>query len=219
MSSVLGANKGLKLVACCDDLAAASDWVRSGKPDIVLFHLTSSTSLADLGRFCSNAAPSRVILWGDAIGGEFAYQTMLLGIRAIIPSHTSVDGVLTTLRNVHRGVLCFEKELVDRMLLRKRVTLTKREGQIVSLVAQGYKNKAIGNVLGITEGTVKVYLYKLFKKLGVNDRLDMALYSLRNLFGGENGFAHVPDPCQVPVLTGPRMLPPMRERVASHRVN
>jgi hypothetical protein len=55
------------------------------------------------------------------------------------------------------------------------------------LVAQGLKNKEIAFSLGITEGTVKVYLYKLFQKLGMNDRLDMALYGRKNLFSGQLG--------------------------------
>ena len=46
------------------------------------------------------------------------------------------------------------------------------------------RNKEIAYKLGITEGTVKVYLYKLFRKLGTNDRLGLALCGLRNLFSG-----------------------------------
>jgi hypothetical protein len=52
-------------------------------------------------------------------------------------------------------------------------------------VAQGLRNKEIAFSLGITEGTVKVYLYKLFRKLGITDRLDMALYARRHLFSGQ----------------------------------
>jgi two-component system, NarL family, nitrate/nitrite response regulator NarL len=63
---------------------------------------------------------------------------------------------------------------MDTVLAQTRVALTRRQGQIVSLVAQGFKNKEIASAMGITEGTVKVYLYKLFRKLGMNDRLDMA---------------------------------------------
>lgn len=185
VASILSARKDLKLTACCDSLNEAVGAVRSGQPDIVLVHLGSRTSLAELGRLWSAGGRTRVVLWGDGIGGEFAFQAMLLGVRAILPARTSIEGMLASLINVHRGVLCFDKESIDRVLLQQRVTLTRRQGQIVSLVAQGYKNKAIGAALGITEGTVKVYLYKLFKKLGVNDRLDMALYGLRNLFAGE----------------------------------
>lgn len=187
VGSVLSGSAGFELAGCCGTLPAIRDRLRSDPPEIVLLHLASRISLAELGQLWPAAGCSRVVLWGDAIEGEFAFQAMLLGARAIFPSHTPVEALLSGLRNVQAGVLCFEKQLMDEVLHRKRVTLTKREGQIISLVAQGLKNKAIGYTLGITEGTVKVYLYKLFRKLGVNDRLDMALYGLKYLFTGEAG--------------------------------
>ena len=97
-------------------------------------------------------------------------------------------------------------------MLQKRVALTERQGQIVSLVAQGFKNKEIAWSLGLTEGTVKVYLYKLFRKLGVSDRLDMALYGQKNLFGGHlelEKFREARRPNhRVVEPFGPRSLPP-----------
>jgi DNA-binding CsgD family transcriptional regulator len=61
------------------------------------------------------------------------------------------------------------------------VALTKRESQLVALLSQGLKNKEIASTLQISEGTVKVYLSRLFQKVGVKDRFELALYGLRNL--------------------------------------
>ena len=211
VGSILSGSAQFELAGWCGTLAATRDRLRSDPPDIVLVHLASRISLAELGHLWPAAVRSRVVLWGDAIEGEFAFQAMLMGVRAIFPNHTPVDALLTGLLNVHRGVLCFEKQLMDEVLHRKRVTLTRREGQIISLVAQGLKNKAIGYTLGITEGTVKVYLYKLFKKLNMNDRLDMALYGLKNLFAGETGAEQGPGPKppmpETPDVFAPRTLP------------
>ena len=224
VDSVLGSAEGFELIGCCDGPAAAIKWLQSANPDIVLVHLTSRIGLGELGELRSAGVQSRIVLWGEAIGGEFAFQAMELGVRSILPSTTPVDGLLTALQNVHRGLLCFEREFVETVLLQKRVSLTKREGQIVSLVAQGFKNKAIAGMLGITEGTVKVYLYKLFKKLGMNDRLDMALYGLKNLFGGQTEPEKTPDGGEtapsVPARFGPRTLSPQsRGRAPSQQVN
>jgi DNA-binding NarL/FixJ family response regulator len=223
VASVLDTAEGFELAACCDSVPATLDWLQSGRPDIVLVHLASRMSLATLGELRSASGQSRMVLWGEAIAGEFAFQAMQLGVHSILPGTTSTEGLLTTLRNVDRGVLCFERDLVETVLLQKRVPLTKREGQIVSLVAQGLKNKAIAGELGITEGTVKVYLYKLFRKLGMNDRLDMALYGLRNLFGGQAESARAPDIGQsggpAPARFGPRTLPPQPRARPWQRVN
>ena len=66
----------------------------------------------------------------------------------------------------------------------RRYSLTRREGQLVSLLSQGLKNKEIATALTISEGTVKVYLSRLFQKLGVKDRFELALYGLKNLTPG-----------------------------------
>src|SRR6185503_15843601 len=66
-----------------------------------------------------------------------------------------------------------------------RVALTQREGQLVSLLSQGLKNKEIAVTLMIGEGTVKVYLSRLFRKVGVKDRFELALFGLKNLTTGQ----------------------------------
>lgn len=191
--AVLKRQADLTLAACHDTLAGTVDYVKSTRPDVLLLHLSSGISLSDLRDARSAESRCQVVLWGQELGGEFAFQAMQMGVRSILPGNTSIDGVLAALRNVHHGVLCFERDLLESVLAQQRVALTARQGQIVSLVAQGLKNKEIAFSLGITEGTVKVYLYKLFKKLGMNDRLDMALYGRRSLFGGQPGLERARD--------------------------
>src|ERR1700683_1655436 len=57
---------------------------------------------------------------------------------------------------------------------RRRVSLTPREREIVSFLRQGMRNKQIAGEMGITEGTVKIYLFRLFHKLGVRNRFELA---------------------------------------------
>ncbi len=56
---------------------------------------------------------------------------------------------------------------------------------MVSLLSQGLKNKEIATTLMISEGTVKVYLSRLFQKVGVKDRFELALFGLKNLTTGQ----------------------------------
>jgi len=176
-------------------------------------------SLSDLRELRLAEDRAQIVLWGDGLAGEFAFQAMQLGVRGILPGAATIDCLLGSLENIQRGVLCFDKQLVESVLHQKRVALTGRQGQIVSLVSQGYKNKEIAWSLGITEGTVKVYLYKLFKKLGMNDRLEMALYGQKNLFGGQAELVKVretgPQARRRVVLPfGPRSLPMITDRWA-----
>ena len=177
----------------------------------MLVYLTSRVSLSEIRALRAAGDRIQVVLWGEGLNGEFAFQAMQLGVRGILAGNLPVDDLLAALENVHRGVLCFEKELMDGLLSQTRVALTRRQGQIVSLVAQGFKNKEIATAMGITEGTVKVYLYKLFRKLGMNDRLDMALYGIKNLFASNDGGID---------QFGPRSLPPqVRDRPTFHVLN
>jgi DNA-binding NarL/FixJ family response regulator len=63
---------------------------------------------------------------------------------------------------------------------RSKVQLTPKESLIVSCVTQGMKNKEIAARVGTTEQVVKNYLRKVYDKLGVADRLELALYCLNN---------------------------------------
>jgi DNA-binding NarL/FixJ family response regulator len=120
---------------------------------------------------------------------------MEMGVRGIIPVATPIESLTVALTSIRAGQLSFEKRFMEQLLLTKRVSLTRREGQLVGLVPQGLKNKELAYALGITEGTVKVYLSRLFKKLGVNDRFELALYALKNVVSGQNtgaDLAHEP---------------------------
>jgi DNA-binding NarL/FixJ family response regulator len=199
LADVLRDRPEFRLLDCCDSLPAALAWVKAAQPALVLVYLNSRISLSEVRALRSAGDRPQIVLWGEGLTGEFAFQAMQLGVRGILASTISIDDLLSALGNVHRGVLCFERELMDSVLAQTRVSLTKRQGQIVSLVAQGFKNKEIASAMGITEGTVKVYIYKLFRKLGMNDRLDMALYGLKNLFVTQT---------DAPDSFGPRSLPP-----------
>src|SRR6202021_592082 len=74
---------------------------------------------------------------------------------------------------------------------RPKVSLTPKESLIVSCVTQGMKNKEIALRVGTTEQVVKNYLRKVYDKLGVADRLELALYCLNH---------HVVDSTKVPPL-------------------
>ena len=191
MATVCQTQADVTLAAWPDSPAAALECLRSMRPDVLLVHLTAGISLSELNDLRLAAAGCQIILWGQELGGEFAFQAMQLGVRSILPDRTSIGDFLQAIRNVHLGGLYFDRDLMESVLSQQRVALTPRQGQIVSLVARGFKNKEIAFSLGITEGTVKVYLYKLFRKLGISDRLEMALYARRHLFGGQPGLERV----------------------------
>jgi two-component system nitrate/nitrite response regulator NarL len=68
-----------------------------------------------------------------------------------------------------------------RLGLREQgAALSQREREIVVLVAQGFKNKEMAERMFISEQTVKNHLHNIFDKLGVSDRLELALYAIHH---------------------------------------
>jgi DNA-binding CsgD family transcriptional regulator len=106
---------------------------------------------------------------------------MELGVRGVLRKTLGPELLIKCLGKVCEGELWFDKSLTASFLSAKMVALTKRESQLVALLSQGLKNKEIASTLQISEGTVKVYLSRLFQKVGVKDRFELALYGLKNL--------------------------------------
>ena len=108
-----------------------------------------------------------------------------LGVRGILRKTLPAELQVKCLQKVQAGELWFEKALTDSFLCARRVALTRREGQLVSLLSQGMKNKEIATLLMVSDATVKVYLSRLFQKVGVKDRFELALFGLKNLTTGQ----------------------------------
>jgi two-component system, NarL family, nitrate/nitrite response regulator NarL len=88
--------------------------------------------------------------------------------------------LIECMEKVRNGERCVDPEIAERMTHAKEraaraPSLTPRERELVELVRQGLRNRDIGARLGVTEGTVKVYLHAIFDKLGVDNRTELAM--------------------------------------------
>ena len=184
LASAFSARPAFHLAASCHSIAEAAEIVKDRLIHIGLIELTEEVTIPALLAIRRANPRCRLMLWISTISRELAFQAMELGVRGILRRSTSIERFLTALQTVHEGELWFEREMLESFLHGKRVVLTRREGQLVSLLSQGLKNKEIAWTLQISEGTVMVYLSRLFKKLGVDDRFELALFGLRNMQSG-----------------------------------
>jgi DNA-binding NarL/FixJ family response regulator len=185
LEAVLRQVEGFELLPSCNTVAGVIDQVSHAVPDLVLMDLTSEITFAVLSEMKHAMASTKIVLWVNTISTELAFQAMGLGVRGILRKTLPTDLQVKCLQKVQAGELWFEKALTDSFLCARRVSLTQREGQLVSLLSQGLKNKEIATTLMISEGTVKVYLSRLFQKVGVKDRFELALFGLKNLTTGQ----------------------------------
>ena len=183
VASVLSKAPGFRLAAVHNTLEATLEFLgaHGEDADIVLLNFNAEMSLSILQKIKRSAPLAKLVVWTHAVSNEMAFQAMELGVRGVFPASLTVDQFLAALQAVQAGEPWFEKELMQGFFDGKRIALTRREGQLVALLAQGLRNKEIAFSLQIGEGTVKVYLSRLFRKLGVSDRFELALYGLKNL--------------------------------------
>lgn len=163
-----------------DNTAAA---VASVQPAVILLDSDSGFSPALVADLASALPGSSVLLWTRQGSVQMAHQAMQLGVRGILSKTLRPELVARSLRAVAGGELWFERGLTQRLFDADTVQLTRREAQLLLLVSQGLSNKEIARLLGLSEGTVKFYLSRLFRKMRVSDRLELALYGLRLLHG------------------------------------
>jgi DNA-binding NarL/FixJ family response regulator len=159
------------------------------RADILL--LTSCGSLAEdifVIRQARLTAPTvRILLVGMTEDATEFFQYVRAGIRGYLPRDASAEDVLEAMKAVHAGdavcpgSLCallfrfFEREAtsVHSASVHPRLGLTRREQQIVPLIAQGLTNKEIANQFCLSEQTVKNHLYRMKHKVGAGDRFEI----------------------------------------------
>jgi two-component system, NarL family, nitrate/nitrite response regulator NarL len=145
------------------------------RPHMLLLDITAGLTFADLAELhaCVPACP--VVLWADALPLELVFKTLEFGVRGIVQRNVRPEHLVDSLRKVAAGELQIGFGLpVDGPHPQRKVSLTPREREIVQLLRQGMRNKQIATEMTITEGTVKIYLFRLFQKLGVRNRFELA---------------------------------------------
>jgi DNA-binding NarL/FixJ family response regulator len=183
------------VVACCADAPAALAAVRSHRPDVALIDLrmpgTServSGGLELLTALAEWPACRRIVLTA-AITPDEVVAVLRSGASGLILKESPADKLLECVRSVYAGEQWLDAETVtrpvrdaiDRRAVRGELsqTLTAREMEIVRMVADGLRNRAIGDRLNISELTVKVHLRHIFKKLDVEGRVELVRWAHR----------------------------------------
>jgi two-component system nitrate/nitrite response regulator NarL len=169
------ADNGFEVTGSCPAAAFASV-VKTRPPDVLLLDITAGLTFADLGELHGCVPDCPVVLWADALPLELMFKTLEFGVRGIVQRNVQPEQLVESLRKVAAGELQigFGVRNSESPQPRHGVSLTPREREIVALLRQGMRNKQIAGEMGITEGTVKIYLFRLFHKLGVRNRFELA---------------------------------------------
>ena len=150
-------------------------------PDIVILDIAMPGGSGLEVLRCLRAQDDRrpVVILTAAIDDFQLSEALKLGAEGIVMKNNDPAYLIECLQSVADGCSWLDPDLSDRAkeLANRRPDsgLSPRERQLVALVAQGLRNREIAAELGITEGTVKVYLHAIFDKLGVANRTELAI--------------------------------------------
>lgn len=161
-------------------------------PRIALIEWTGTAGWNPLEELRRTAPECRVLVLLRSLTPEALFQAREAGAAGALSVHATPEELMDAVQRIQAGEFVFNHG-VEWPRGTRSIRLTRRESDLVALLVQGMKNKEIAAALGLTEGTVKVYLCKLFQKVGAKDRLELALFGLRNLHhlgfdgAGQNG--------------------------------
>lgn len=200
LRAVLNRQPSLEIVAEAADGMEAIEKTVHLDPDVVLMDvkLPKVDGLTVLRSIQTRAARSKVILFASADHKEDFVEAMKLGCCGILLKDSSTSLIEKSIHKVFAGEIWLDSTTTAAVIRqfaspaefpaahsngktsRERAQLSQREREIIVLIAQGYKNKEIAEKMFITEQTVKNHLHNVFDKLGVSDRLELALYAIHN---------------------------------------
>lgn len=177
------------VAAACADADAALQAVRTHRPDVLVLDLRmpGRNGLDLLRAVKEEKLGCRCVILTATIHDDEVVEATKLGVAGLVMKESPPDTLLKCVRRVHGGEKWIDRDtltrafqsVVGRETAEREVgqTLTEREIEIVRMVAEGLRNRAVGERLGISEGTVKVHLHNIYEKLGLDGRLELVLYA------------------------------------------
>ena len=154
------------------------------KPDVLLLDLQmpDGTGMDVLRALRSKGATVPVVLLTAAIDDVSLMEARTLHVQGMVLKNSDPAYLLECLERVRSGGTWIDPELrarseqlTEAFGASGRPALAPRERQLVGFVRRGLRNREIAAQLGVTEGTVKVYLHAIFEKLGVSSRTELAI--------------------------------------------
>ncbi len=183
----------IRVVGQAESLEQTVTAIQKFSADIVILEAAlapnPADAVADLLRQNTNC---RLVIVLQEPDQEMTLDLFRRGAHGIVSREVEPEMLVECLRKVAQGEPWLDSRAVGWVMQayrtqglrpagsRPKVSLTPKEALIVSCVTQGMKNKEIALRVGTTEQVVKNYLRKVYDKLGVADRLELALYCLNH---------------------------------------
>ena len=192
LRKLLSLEEDFQVIGEAEDGKEAVDMVQKLSPDILLLDLKmpNLSGIGALEALGDKFKSTRVIVLTASEDEAAVVQAMRMGTAGIVLKQTATELLIKSIRKVADGEIWLDSRMTTAVMkefsqpapVREPVktVLSTREREVVGLVCQGFRNKEIAEKMFISEQTVKNHLHNIFDKLGVSDRLELALYAIHN---------------------------------------
>jgi DNA-binding NarL/FixJ family response regulator len=193
LRKIFAVEDDIRVVGQAETLEQAVSAAKKFSAEILIFEAALAENPIEAAQEILKQQPAlRLAVVTEAPDRELTLELFRRGTHAIVSREIDSELFVECLRAIAKGEPWLEPNAVKWVLeayrtqgtrshtTRSKVQLTPKESLIVSCVTQGMKNKEIAVRVGTTEQVVKNYLRKVYDKLGVADRLELALYCLNN---------------------------------------
>ena len=192
----LSDDAGIEVVGEASDGVEACEVVLRERPDVVLLDISMPRGggIAALSRIMQMEAPPKVAMLTASEADDDLMQAIKLGAMGYILKGVGASELVDLVHELHAGRSYVSPGLAGRLLvaMRRRDAkaevnplddLSKREEDILKLVAQGKSNREVGEALELQEKTVKHYMTSILQKLQVRNRVEAAMLARQHLKG------------------------------------
>lgn len=182
LAAILATQSDIELVAEANTGEDAIRLHREYHPDVTLMDLRlPDQSGVDATRQIRRECPdAKILVLTSYDGDQDIYRALEAGVRGYLLKEMLHTEVIRAIRVVYSGKRFIPMEVSQQLNgFFPEVALTRREVEVLSLIARGFGNKEVGDVLGTAPGTVKAHVQSILGKLGAKDRTHAVTIALR----------------------------------------
>lgn len=197
LKSIIEHNSDIQVVACAANGAEAYQYCEKYMPDVVLMDIFMSVCNGlEATRLIKTKFPHiKILILTSSTDDLNLSEALINGADGYILKDIGKEELILSIKSTAAGLGIIQRELLNNIIIRKnnnnkemrslvldgvKITLTKRQQEILQMIVKGFDNKQISQNLYIAEGTVKNNITEMISKFRVKDRTQLVIHAIKN---------------------------------------